>query len=156
MPSHPRRCCSDEALSSRRAAWQLLELPAAASLRTARSPRAGVVLLEPPVGEDRSEGKQNMSRSPSEGLRKYVTNLICNEAFSELHPQPFPREESRLQTVPTPECRYRPFCAEQHFTFVRVPSGKRLKAAVAGSLGSKLALGHAGCCGLEVWELSEV
>lgn len=70
MPSHPRRCCSDEALSSRRAAWQLLELPAAASLRTARSPRAGAVLLELPVGEDRSEGKQNTSHSPKRGTLK--------------------------------------------------------------------------------------
>ena len=82
---------------------------------------------------------------------------MYNGAFSELHLQPLPGEESRLQRVSTPEGRYPPFSAEQRFTFVRVPPcRKRLEAVVAGSLGSKLALGHAGCCGLEVWELSEV
>lgn len=61
MPSHRRRCCSGEAVSSRRAAWQLPELPAAASLRTAGS------FSQPPVGEDGSEGKHNVGCSLSVG-----------------------------------------------------------------------------------------
>lgn len=51
MPAHLRRC-PGAALSSR----QPLESPAAAALHRA-------VVPEPPVGEDRSEGKQSISRA---------------------------------------------------------------------------------------------
>lgn len=114
VPSHRRQCCSEEALSSRRAAWQLLELPAAASLRTARPPwpaRSFRSHRWVKIAQRVSKTSAVLQARDSEG----VANLIHNEAFSELHPQPLPREASRLQAVPAPEGGCCPFCPKQHF-----------------------------------------